>query len=248
MFETERDCPAAITQNGARAPERAQRAAITWTLRKRAELGGTVLLFVPQKGTLARNDNLIARLATQPGVVVATWRGGVSGWSGGPVLAAWPSREKLAEIADDPRTRALCVIPWLEKDTTAWESAVRPERLDEAAPAPTAPRLDPVVMTGLTHLTHSVNHGNNLASALDYRDAVAVLRTLHRGGYGLPADDIYAWALAHGWPGRGAERLRELAQKIDAGRTVQLKGGSPFREDILEIWRAEASVGASSDE
>ena len=166
MFGSERDYPAAITQNGAREPENAQRAAITWTVRKRAELGGTVLLFVPQKGTLARNDNAIARFATQPGVVVATWRGGVSGWSGGPVLAAWPSREKLVEVADDPRTRALCVIPWLEKDTTAWEHAVSPERLDDAAPAPSAPRLDPVVVTGLTHLTHSVNHGNNLAGAL----------------------------------------------------------------------------------
>lgn len=248
MFGSERDYPAAITQNGAREPENAQRAAITWTVRKRAELGGTVLLFVPQKGTLARNDNAIARFATQPGVVVATWRGGVSGWSGGPVLAAWPSREKLVEVADDPRTRALCVIPWLEKDTTAWEHAVSPERLDDAAPAPSAPRLDPVVVTGLTHLTHSVNHGNNLAGALDYRDAVAVLRTLRRGGYRLPAHDVYAWALAHGWPGRGAERLRELAEKIDAGRTVQLKGGSPFRADILEIWRAAAAAGDGSDE
>lgn len=86
-----------------------------------------------------------------------------------------------------------------------------------------------------------VNHANNLAGHMDHRDAVAVLRTLHQGGYPLPADEVYAWALAHRWPARGAERLRELAHKVDAGRTVQLKGQWPFRSEILQIWQAEAT-------
>lgn len=241
MRDLPREYPAAVTQNGARDPEGAQRAAITWTLRRLPEVGGTVLVFVPQKAVLVRNDNALSRFAVRPGVVVDTWRGGVSGWSGGPVLAAWPSREKLAEIADDRRMRALCVIPWLAKDTAAWEQGVGPERLDGTEPVPNEPKLDPVVVIGLTHLTRSVNHGNNLVGALDHRDAVAVLRTLHRGGYRLPPDDVYTWALMHGWPGRGAERLRELAGRIDAGRTVQLKGGSPLRADVLDLWRAQAS-------
>lgn len=241
MFEQKRQYPAAITQNGAKDPSGAQQVAIEWVLRKRVEVGGTVLLFVPQKGSLARNDSAISRLSTRPGIAVDTWRGGVSGWAGGPVLAAWPSRDKLAEIADDGRTRALCVIPWLDKDTVAWERAVIPERLDGSEPPAAASQLDPVVIVGLTHLSHSVNHGNNLAGPLDHRDAVAVLRTLHKGGFALPADDVYAWALAHGWPARGAERLRELSARIGAGRIVQLKGSSPLRADVLDFWRAEAT-------
>lgn len=240
MFERERAYPCAVTCNGAKEPERAQAAAIRWVVRQKEIVGGQILLYVPQKGALGSMDNLISEFATVPGVVVGTWRGHVGGWSGGPVLAAWPDREKLAEIADDHRTRALCVIPWAEGDTTAWEHAAQPKRLAGASAPAAGPQLHPVVVVGLTALTQMVNHANNLAGALDHRDAVAVLRTLHRGGYRLPADDVYAWALANGWPARGAERLREMASKIDAGRTVQLKGPWPLRSDILEVWRAEA--------
>jgi len=238
MFEHERSYPCGVTCNGATEPARAQAAAIEWVVEQQKVVGGEVLLFVPKKGDLNTMDNLISRFAKVQGVVVGTWRGG--GWSGGPVLAAWPNREKLAEVADDVRTRALCVIPWADGETTAWEHAARPELLAGASTAATALDLHPVVVVGLTNLTRMVNHANALAGSLDHRDAVAVLRTLHQGGYRLPADDVYAWALANGWPARGADRLREMAGKIDAGRQVQLKGQWPFASDILEVWRAEA--------
>jgi len=244
MFERERGYPCAVTCNGAKEPQRAQAAAIRWVLEQQRVVGGQILLYVPQKGALHRSNSLTAEFATVPGVVVGTWRGHIDGWSGGPVLAAWPDREKLADIADDDRTRALCVIPWAEGETTAWEHAAQPERLAGASASAAGPQLDPVVVVGLTHLTQMVNHANNLAGALDHRDAVAVLRTLHKGGYRLPADDVYAWALANGWPARGAERLRDMASKIDAGRTVQLKGPSPLRPGILKMWRAEAENSA----
>ncbi len=241
MFERAREYPRAVTGNGANDPEGSQRAAIEWIAAQQKAVGGQVLLFVPQKSTLNHSGDLIAQLAKVPGVAVGTWRGYVSGWSGGPVLAAWPSREKLAEIADDRRTRALCVIPWVDEDTTPWEQASQPELLAGALAKTSAPSLDPVVIVGLTHLTRMVNHANNLAGALDHRDAVAVLRVLHRGRYALPADEVYAWALANGWPARGAERLREMAEKIDAGRTVQMKGPSPLRPEVLSMWKAEAN-------
>lgn len=240
MFEHARDYPAAITQNGAGDPNGSQRSAITWVAHKQQELGGTVRLYVPQKSSLDRNDSLLAQFGKQGGVVVGTWRGFVSGWGGGPVLAAWPSREKLAEIADDRRTRAMCVVPWNDSDTVAWERSAEPERLDGMPSASRPVALDPVVIVGLTHLTHMVNHSNNLAGSLDHRDAVAVLRALHKGRYALPADEVYTWALGNGWPGRGAERLREMAAKIDAGKTVQLKGESPLRANVLDLWRTEA--------
>lgn len=241
MKDREREYPCAVTCSGSREPERAQLAAIRWVVEQQTVIGGQILLFVPMKSSLKSMNNRISHLATRPGVVVGTWRGQISGWSGGPVLAAWPSRQKLAEIADNSRTRALCVIPWAEGETTAWEQAVRPELLAGATSAFIGPTLDQVVAVGLTHLTEMVNHANNLAGSLDRRDAVAVMRTLHKGGYQLPAEAVYAWALAHGWPAAGAERLRELAEKIDAGSTVQLTGSWPLRDDILQVWQAEAS-------
>jgi len=246
VFEHQRDYPTAVTVDGAADPSDAQRRAIQWVLERQRELGGQLLLYVPQKGNLRGMNNLVSRFAERPGVVVGTWRGSITGWAGGPVLAAWPSREKLAEIADDPRTRALCVIPWGANNVAAWDAAAAPERLGVGTAAPSMPTLDPVVIEGLRQLTRMVNHANNLAGALDHRDAVAVLRELHRGGYSLPADGVYSWVLANGWPARGAERLREMATKIDAGRTVQLKGSSPLRADVLDRWRA-AAAGIEDD-
>jgi hypothetical protein len=240
MFERDRVYPCAVTCNGAERPEEAQEAAIHWIGEQHRDVGGTILLFAPQKGDLKRMDNHIARLADHPDVGIGTWKGFIHDWSGGPVLAAWPSRAKLGEIADDRRTRALCVIPWNADETAAWEQAFHPVLLAGASPRLVSHGLDPVVVAGLSHLTRSVNLANNLAGALDRRDAVAVLRVLHKGGYALPGDQVYAWALGHGWPSRGAERLREMAEKIDAGRTMQLKGAWPFRDDILDTWKSSA--------
>ncbi|MBO0881475.1 MAG: hypothetical protein J2P17_14250 [Mycobacterium sp.] len=230
-----------MTCNGAEEPERAQRAAIEWVVDQQNVTGGEILLYVPRKGDLDTMNNDISRFAKESGVVVGTWRGHVGNWSGGPVLAVAPTRDKLAEIADDCRVRALCVVPWNAHETAAWEQAVHPELLAGASATTVSPDLDRVVVIGLTYLTHMVNHGNALAGALDHRDAVAVLRTLHRGGYRLPADAVYSWSLANGWPAGGAERLRDIASRIDAGRVVQLKGGSPLRPDVLERWQAEAA-------
>lgn len=101
--------------------------------------------------------------------------------------------------------------------------------------------LDPVVVQGLRTLSNLVNHDNNLTGAMDEDDAVAVLRTLHDGGYALPAELVHAWALANGWSQSGAVRLSKLARKIDTGTRPRLNGLWPLREGILDTWRSEAS-------
>jgi hypothetical protein len=197
------------------------------------------LIYGPGKRNL-ENHEVLGQLIRDPRFAVGTWRGTISGWRGGPVLAAWPNREKLAQVADDRRTTALCLVPWAEGENDAWQAAQSPELLGNAAALRRASGLDPVVIEGLRSLTIMVNHANHLAGALDRRDAVAVLRTLKRAGYSLSPDDVYAWALANGWPGRGAERLRALSADLEAGKRPQLKGQYPLRHDILETWRKEA--------
>lgn len=237
MSLSRRDYPTALAV-GPEHGDQGLRDGLQWLMSMVPKVGGQPLIFAPGRSNVDHN-NLLSEFVRRTGVAVSTWRSPARGWSGGPVLAAWPTREKLGEIAEDQRTSALCVIPWVKGETDAWAAAAMPELLGSAV-MPEERSLDPVVVQGLKTLTESVNMGNNLAGSLDHRDAVAVLRTLKKGGYRLPPDVIYAWATANGWQARGAERLRTLATKFEAGKRPQLKGGYPFRSDILEIWRREA--------
>lgn len=241
MLEQKRNYPVALAA-GPEHGEAGVRDAVRWVTAKLAEVGGQPLVFVPGKSNLEGNT-LLRAFAGRTGVAVATWRGSIMGWSGGPVLAAWPSREKLGEIADDRRTTALCVVPWGPGDVDPWTLATDPELLGPATPRPVDPAaLDPVVIAGLESLTSMVNHANNLAGSMDRRDAVAVLRALRSAGYRWNPDHVYAWALAHGWPAGGAERLRELASNFEKGKNPQMKGANPLRPDIVEIWRTTAGT------
>lgn len=47
----------------------------------------------------------------------------------------------------------------------------------------------------------------------------------------------------NGWPGRGAERLREMAEKIGSGHRMQsYTRDNPLRPDALTRWRDNGSV------
>jgi hypothetical protein len=237
MFEKERNYPSAVTAD-AEHGDRGLKDGLTWLVNQVNELGGQPLVFAPGMSNV-RDVPLLAQFAKVQGVAVGTWRG-IREWRGGPVLAAWPNRVKLGEIADDRRTTALCVVPWAPGELDAWQAAANPEVLGPAVARIVISTLDPVVIEGLKVLTARVNHSNNLAGSLDHRDAVAVLRTLKKARYALPASDVYAWSLANGWPARGAERLRNLASDFEAGKHPQMKGEYPFRADILDTWRAKA--------
>jgi hypothetical protein len=248
MLEKGREYPAAITLPLSSDPG-ALGHAVTWIAMQDRELGCVPLLYAPGKRNL-EYDPAVSRVAKA--MAVATWRTlGSLHWGGGVVLALWPDREHLGVIADDRRTRALVVIPDDDQEAAPWATAVNAVYLGAQAAPAAGPagagrpvRLDPVVVQGLLTLTMLVNHGNNLAGTADHRDAVAVLLTLHDGGYALPADQVYEWALVNGWPSRGAGRLSELAGKIAKGTRPRLKGPWPLRDDILETWRSEALQNA----
>jgi len=116
-----------------------------------------------------RDVRLLAQFAKVQGVAVGTWRG-IREWRSGPVLAAWPNRVKLGEIADDRRTTALCVVPWVPGELDAWQAAANPEVLGPAVARIVISTLDPVVIEGLKALTARVNHSNNLAGSLIHLD------------------------------------------------------------------------------
>lgn len=238
MFSTApRDIPRAVTARGGTGSDE-EKYAIQWAVRQHKALGGTLLVLTP--GRRNGQESLLRELGKARDAVDETWRTYRSArWSGGVVLAAWPTPKVLAELEDDGRARAIVVLPWIPKDVQAWTDAYNPSLLGEAT-APKRIALDPVVEAALRDLTHSVNHANHLAGSLDRRDAVAILQTLSKGGYQLAPDAIYTWALANGWPARGAERLKEFATNFAEGRRMRLGTAFPFRPDILQVWEREA--------
>lgn len=236
MFEQVRDIPRALT-GGPGQDDQATERAVAWLLQQARTLGGQPLLYVPGRRNVEHHD-LLLRLSKS--VKTETWRTLMNaGWRGGPVLAAWPGQEKLAEIDGDRRTSALVVLTWSELDVAAWVTAHSPEVLSPGVVAPAAAALtDPVVVRGVDTLTELVNQSNGLASTFDRNLAVAVLLTLHDGGHQLDAEGIYAHALGGGWPARGAGRLKELAGKVAAGKRPRIHGNWPLQRDLLERWRA----------
>lgn len=159
-------------------------------------------------GRVDRNSLLLS-FVKQTGVTVATWRSLSRGSYGGPVLAVWPTTEKLDEAAGDSRTTALCVVPWVKGELDGWATDEHPALLGPAA------------------VTALMNLGNDLAGSLDRRDAVLVLRTLKDAGYRFPPDPMDSWVVANAWSTRSVERLRELASDFEGGKRSRLSGGYP---------------------
>jgi hypothetical protein len=197
MFDAKRDYPSALAADP-KQPDLALRTGFQWVLAQHQEVGGRILVYAPGKQNVNQNS-LLSAFCKRPGIEVATWRQSPWGWGGGPALAAWPSRDKLAEIADHRGVRALCVVPWAAGEVDAWATSASPELLLGAETRTVPAIADPVVVEALKSVTVMVNHGNALAGALDKRDAVASLTTLHRAGYRFDSDAIYAWALANDW-------------------------------------------------
>ncbi len=235
MFEKERDYPTAFIRNS--APD-AHATAVRWVVNQAKIVGGMPLLYAPGRRNYADNPLLSAfakRHASR------TWKSGWDAkWSSGPVLAAWPDQKHLGEIADSGGVRALCVLSWNDSDVAPWVAASGATNLEPAAAGLTVPELDPVVKCALEDLGHRVNHANNLAGSHDQADAKTWFRVLKNAGLPIQPDALYAQALADGWPSRGAERLREMAAKVAAGKSLQGWNEQRWRNDAVARWRAEA--------
>jgi hypothetical protein len=238
MFERVPNYPMAVTAASG-ADKTAVRLAVEWLRNTTDDVGGQPLVYVPNRPSL-REWAILANL--NGWAVVATWKS-FGAWSGGAVLAAWPDTEHLARIADDDRTRALCVVPWGESEVAAWLRAYRPVTLPPTLKlAEPKPEIisDPVALEGLKDLTAIVNVQSPYSSAGDRDRAVAVLLALHDGGCGVDPEDTRAWAMAHGWSAEAAGQLADFAEQLAAGTRLRTRR-KVLRSDILEVWRQRAA-------
>lgn len=240
MFERDRNYPVAFILDRA---ENAKAVAVRWVLDQAARQGGTPLLYAPGKQNV-QHDELLRAFAQRYTLMTWKTRWGTD-WRGGPVLAAWPDEKHLAEIADMTQVTALCVLAWGD-DVAAWAAASGATNLDPQAPTATLPSLDPIVRQALISLGHRVNHSNQLAGALDRADAVTWFRILTRAGLPIDPEALYAHALANGWPGGGAARLKEMATKVAAGKSLQGWNEPRWSDDAVARWRAKAAESDGS--
>lgn len=217
--------------------------AIAWLLHTSAGVGGTPLVLLADRQRL-RGDRWLRAFVDDAHLPLATSVLPEPGWSGGVVLAAWPTAERLATVAADPRVRGLCVVAGDPGAVDVWVRTTRPHLLGAGAVPGRPPGLDPVVAEALTTLTGLVDPSGTLSGVQARRDVVGLLVIAHEGGHRFSRESVYAWTMAHGWSPRAARRVAALAAHVAAGRRP---AAPPFRPDILAVWRERALAQPAGD-
>ena len=232
------DYPAALIPADV-GPEKSDGLAVQWATHKQVECGGDILLYRPSRDDLSKHP-VMREFIDEHVLVDVTWRTmWRTTWKAGPVIAAWPDRAHLAEIARHPGTRALCVLGWNETDTTDWQTLAKPEILS-AVPVAAHELKDPVVRAAFRYLTAFVDQSNALRTEIDHDATVATLRILRRHGHAVDATDLYGWAKANGWAENTARHLRTLAKDISDGKDPRVRQ-NPLARDIYDVvWVPES--------
>lgn len=159
------------------------------------------------------------------------------------VLAVWPSQETLHEIGER-RPAEILVVQWHCEDTDPWLRANSSEPL-LGGPALKQPTIkDPVIRAAMESLTNFTNLRNVLVQSEDRDQAIRTLRTLAKYGHALNPDELYEWALAHAWPGKGATRLRTFAEEIRSGtknHRLTTPGPRAWGTEQIEYWKSKTA-------
>ena len=190
-----------------------------WLVQHQAE--GIPFILVPTNGQASNND--VIRELVEEGV-----RWGIprnfppSDWAGGPVLAPWANAKVIECLGRwSERITSVCVLKWIEEDNQDWLTAH--EAIDVTAPnrVPPSPMIDDgVVLGALEDVTGMVNLATGLTHPQDRLFAISRLEYLKRWNHELVTGAIVSWALANGWTEEGAYALREIIDRLNAGRTL----------------------------
>lgn len=241
MFEDEREFPRAYTVPGI-PHKKASAIGVQWALGQATQLGSGISIYVPGKQNLDSRhlavDALIAR-----GVPVHTWRDRPGR---GVIVALWPDEKNLLR-AEEAEPAGLVAVTWVPEQVLGWAKATNAEPLGGPKPDITHLRdLDPVVAAAVYSLGLVV--GQHKTADQRYRAAIAKgLTILKNAGYVLNPEDLHTHAIGHGWRASNANILRDLAERINAGRTIQGMKTAPLRDDVLEHWRFEAASPTTDD-
>jgi hypothetical protein len=239
MFETPPEYPAFYVP-AEHDRDDAIRLGVKWLLS--AQGGPPLVLFHAKK--MVSNNRLLEAAITQYRIPytapVALWR---DGWRGGPVLAPWAPTKVLTTLDDEmsDRLTGVCVLGWTPGAHDTWIRAHHAVDLTSGVQATAATIRDPVVLVAMEHAGRAVNHNNVLVQTEDRAYMILTLRELVRAGHRFDVEEIAAWALAQGWPGREVDELRDLAAKVLRGHRFQVNSQyGPMRGSAAR-WADEAS-------
>jgi hypothetical protein len=159
----------------------------------------------------------------------------------GPVLAIWADDQQLDKL-EKLCAPAFCTIPWSRADIDDWKLNFNPVNLRTGDPAGSGDTVTSKgVVEALKSLTSRVNLSSGLGHPSDKAAAVQMFKVLRAGGELFDPDQVRAWAARNGWRADHARQLGVLAQTISGGRSVRVAQQRAWRDDILAIWRNDAS-------
>jgi hypothetical protein len=242
MFGEVREFPRAYTVPG--IPHKvASTLGVQWALEQAAELGSSVSIYVPGKQNL-RSDHPAVNALIKHGVPVRTWR---ERPGSGVIVALWPDEKNLLR-AEESGPASLVAVTWVPQQVLGWAHAKKAVPLGGPAPdGMDVSTLDPVVAQAVDSLGIVV--GQHKTADRRYRGAIAKgLTILKNAGYTLQPDDLHTHAIGHGWRASNAEILRDVAERVNAGRVIQGMKTAPLRDDVLDHWRSEAARSAVDED
>lgn len=237
--------------------EQAMRRAFQWLLDlvARAEAGTPALLVVPTKANLrgiitsvVGKDvaKLLAagqpvRLTPKYELRLATKRTLPAYWEGGPVLAAYPTKQLLDMLDDIPGISHILVVPSNLQEVEYWiDTWMAPEIDTPSHPRQRGAVQNPVVVEALKTLTDFINVSTGISNPSDRQAAVDLFRRLKEAGEDFNPSEVRAWLVRDGrWGSRDADDVKSIAERVLSGR--RFRGGvGLWRDDIVEQWRSQA--------
>ncbi|TFD44998.1 hypothetical protein E3T55_19585 [Cryobacterium frigoriphilum] len=161
---------------------------------------------------------------------------------GGPLVILWPTDEVL-DSSDQHMTGKLStlVVTWSEDAAEmGWlrkHHAV--DLVTRETLKPLESVLSPVVEVGMRYLIEPYVRGNGFGSYPGKNKAVDAFRAFKRAGITIEPKLLVEFLVGNGASISDARELADYAARVAAGRAIQTKHGGGFRDDILDVWRAQ---------
>jgi hypothetical protein len=170
--------------------------------------------------------------------VVTLKRPKPAGWVGGLVLVAWATQDLVDRY--DRATSVLAVAWGDDEELVNWVRTWNVPRLGETASAPLPLVTNPVVLRALEDVIPSINISTGTAHPSDHAAIVHMFRVLKKNNEDFDPDEVRGWLIAEAkMHPRSAEDIKEIAEKIRAGRSVRTR--DPYQRDdgVIKRWRAK---------
>lgn len=235
--------------------ENAMRLAFAWLLEsvKRSETAVSALLAIPVKANLRGiiskviGERIARELASGKAVPLSqssselrliTQRSKLTSWRGGPVLAAYPTKELLDMLDDMRMITEILVVPWRLAEVQYWIDTWTPLEIRSSAPAPRAISVkNPVVVEALKTLTQTVNLSTGISHPSDRLATIDLFRRLKEAGEHFDPSEVRAWLVSQGgWNSQDADQVKSIAESILAGKRLR-SSGKFWADNIVEQWQ-----------